>query len=836
MHCCVPFCENTSDNVSTSYGEGKAISFHGFPSEVQLRAAWLRALGKQDNLPDSAVVCSQHFLNNDIYETESGLRKIHMGAIPSTVQVCMICLDTDSKLLLMSYELEEAYEKLIGQPLCDQGNLKHTICVQCTQRLINFSRFRDESLRARALMMDLVQKHEFITRQHMKLINSIKHRLNSNMTKLDPDHCDLHILEHPSEDHQKELEETRLESIMKIEGNDESMMADEDLKMENEDDNNVSDFILDPLKYESSPYQCTLCWEEFVHEHAYMQHLSMHVQQGDGDGEWKTSQVCKPHTAVSCSSAYSSLITENKQADPNTSAHSVQILVAPLSARLATVNEDKESANEATDAVRESNPVFEINTDAFDSQTPDISCKRNINISELTNCVVKLNDVFKDPKKFVNQNILSKDISYHATSQHQIPTTVDVGPVINTVKALQSETDCLKNVNNTQCNNSLENSSNVKERGFICNICEYKCKYQSYLKKHMRTHTGLQPFLCKLCNYRSTRKGNLLTHMRTHTGEKPFLCELCDFKCTTNSRLMSHTRTHTGVKPYSCELCDYRCTDSNSLVRHMRTHTGIKPFLCNLCNYKFTDKSTLVKHMTTHTGEKPFSCNLCDYKCPRNSYLVRHMSTHTGIKPFLCNLCNYKFTDKSTLVKHMTTRTGEKPFSCNLCDYKCARNSYLVRHMRTHTGIKPFLCNLCNYKCTEKSTLVKHMTTHTGEKPFSCKLCDYKCARNCYLVKHTRTHTGIKPYSCELCNYRFTVRSHLVRHMRTHTGIKPFLCNLCNYKSTDKNALVRHMRIHMGEKPYSCKICEYKCAHRTSLLNHNRRTHTATGVKPSSSS
>nr|XP_034838237.1 uncharacterized protein LOC117994430 [Maniola hyperantus] len=243
MRCCVPFCINTSDNVSSSEGELKKISFHGFPSEVQLRAAWLRALGKQETLPDSAVICSQHFTNDDMYETESGLRQIHTGAIPSTVQVCMICLDTDSKLLLMSkYKLEEAYETLTGQPLCDQGNLNHTLCVQCAQRLTNFSRFRDKSLRARALMMGLVEKHELITRRHIKVINRTKHQLKSNMglTTLAPDHCDLHIVEHPSEDQQTELEETGHQVVVKTEGSDDSMSVDADIELINEDDNNVN--------------------------------------------------------------------------------------------------------------------------------------------------------------------------------------------------------------------------------------------------------------------------------------------------------------------------------------------------------------------------------------------------------------------------------------------------------------------------------------------------------------------------------------------------------------------------------------------------------------------
>nr|XP_034837842.1 uncharacterized protein LOC117994074 [Maniola hyperantus] len=408
MQCCVPFCINTSDNISPSEREGKEISFHGLPIEVHLRAAWLRALGQQDDLPDPAVICSQHFLCDDLYKTESGLWQIRTGAIPSTVQVCMICLDTDSKLLLMSkHKLEEAYEKLTGYPLCDQGNLKHTLCVQCAQRLMNFSRFRDKSLRARALMMDLVEKHELITREHIEMINHTKHQLNSNMvlTTLGPDHCDLHILEHPSEDNQKELGETRLEGIVKIEENEESMSADEDMEIKNENDNNVIDFVQDPLKYESVLFQCRLCLDEFVHEHVYMQHImSMHLQNGDGDGECEPSQVWKPHTAVSSSSAHSSLITENRHADPSSSIHAAMTLAVPLAASLATNAKMEESSTEqaGTDVSGQhttltdcSVKLYDIIPEIVDSKrstcgptlvkSPIIVSYANINVPEMVN-------------------------------------------------------------------------------------------------------------------------------------------------------------------------------------------------------------------------------------------------------------------------------------------------------------------------------------------------------------------------------------------------------------------------------------------------------------------
>ncbi|XP_069364173.1 zinc finger protein 271-like isoform X2 [Maniola hyperantus] len=859
-----------------------------FPSEVHLRAAWLRALGKQHNLPDTAVVCSQHFLNDDFYETESGSRQIGTGAIPSTVQVCMICLDTDSKLLLMNkHKLDEAYETLTGHPLCDQGNLKQTLCVQCAQRLINFSRFRDKSLRARALMMDLVEKHELITKRHIKMISRTKHQLKSNMvlTTLGPDHCDLYIVEHPSEDQQTESEETCRQVLVKTEGSDDSMSVDEDIDVVNDDNSDAVNVKDEFITFDDKDIYYSIMLElksldEALYKapktkHSYMQHMSAQLENGDGDGECKKSQVCKPHTAGSPSSSHSSLIAENKQADSSPSARAAQTLVSPLPASLTASNDVKVSPTEVADT--------------------------NFRLKD---CVVKLYDVFskkvvsrrdgKAIRSCVSQNIVCKDISYQAPSQSEVSMTEYVKPITNTVqvvsKTLQSKTDCLKNVINIQC--SLQNSSHTEESRFVCDICrivfeqksllvkhikthaevrrftckvcQYSSKYLSHLNLHMRTHTGIKPFSCRLCDYKCARNSTLVTHMRTHTGIKPFSCRLCDYKCAQNNNLVTHMRTHTGIKPFLCKLCDYKCAQKSHLVRHMRTHTGIKPFLCKLCDYKFAQKSHLVRHMKTHTGIKPFLCKLCDYKFAQKSHLVRHMKTHTGIKPFLCKLCDYKFAlnitlvthmrthtgikpfscklcdykcaRNSSLLRHMTTHAGIKPFSCKLCDYKCARNSSLLRHMRTHTGIKPFSCKLCDYKCARNSSLLRHMRTHTGIKPFSCKLCDYKCARNSSLLRHMRTHTGIKPFSCKLCDYKCARNSSLLRHMRTHTGIKPFSCKLCDYKCARNSSLLRHMRTHTGIKPFSCKLCNYKSAHRSSLKNHMMRTHTATDEKPSSCS
>nr|XP_034838066.1 uncharacterized protein LOC117994282 [Maniola hyperantus] len=609
MRCCVPFCRNTSDNVSE--GTGKEISFHGFPSEAHLRAAWLRALGKQDNLPGSAVVCSQHFLHDDIYETESGLRQLCTGAVPSTVQVCMICLDTDAKLFLMNkHKLDEAYEKLTGHPLCDLGNLKQTLCVQCAQILINFSRFRDKSLRARALMMDLVGKHELISKRHIQMINGTKHQLKSNMvlTKLGPDNCDLHVLEHPAEDKQTELEETGHQVVVKTEGRDDSMSVDEDIDMVNEDDNNadnIKDELVTCNDEDISHYSIMVearAIDEALYKALKMKHMSTNGevyffciwQNGDSDAECDTSQVCKPHTAVSSSSAHSSLITGNKQAGPSPSAYSAQTLVVPLPASLATSNEIKVPSTEEADTT--------------------VSCRYN----KLTDCFVKLYDVFSKKvvpirdgtavRSCLNQNIASEDIRYQAKSHDDVSTREYVQPGPNTVQVIVSKTVQSK----TQC--SLRNSSHTEERGLICDYCQKIFTRKSILVKHIKTHAEIRWFTCKICQYKCKYPSDLKTHMQIHTGDKPFACKVCDYRCTTNCNLVTHMRTHTGIKPFACKLCDYKFTQNGHL----------------LCNYKCTTNSNLVSHMRTHTGDKPYSCKECEYKCAYKSSLRKHnMRVHT---------------------------------------------------------------------------------------------------------------------------------------------------------------------------------------------------------------
>ncbi|XP_052746290.1 oocyte zinc finger protein XlCOF6-like isoform X1 [Bicyclus anynana] len=651
MRCCVPFCENTSDNMSTS--ERTAITFHGLPSEDNLRTAWLRALGTQDHhLPDPAVVCSQHFLDDDFYTTESCVRQIHSNAVPSIVQMCMICLDSDSKLSLMSkHKLEEAYEQLTGLSLCRRGNLKQTLCVMCAQRLINFSRFRDLSLRAHSLLTDSVEQHASNTIQHKELMNCTSAHLKCNLTQttLGANHCDLYI-DHT--DGEESVVGDVATVVVKNENSSDSMSSADNLELAQEDDNHIdnsnnecasddeySDMSIElesrlldeaisqalrrkadhvaatqsSINSESDIFQCEFCFEDFVQELAYKEHMSTHLQSAGGGAACVASQVCEPRAAVSRSC--DSLVLQNKTGsqrlndDPPPSADCAQALVAPLSARLAANNDNKVQATEEAGAIQKSEQILETNIDQLDKRSSQSGTK------PYTDCVVQLYDIFKKPKQAVPDE--KPRVRIHTAA-----------------------------------------------KPYSCQILNYKCAPTSRILKHKMTHRGEKPFSCDICNYKCARKGHLLQHIKTHTGEKSFSCEICKYKCARKSDLLRHIKTHTGEKLYSCDICNYKCVLKSNLLWHIKTHTGEKPFSCEVCNYKCTKKSHLSQHIKTHTGEKPFSCEVCNYKCARKGNLSRHIRTHTGEKPYSCDICNYKCTQKGNLLQHIRTHTGEKPFSC----------------------------------------------------------------------------------------------------------------------------------------------------------------------------
>ena len=108
---------------------------------------------------------------------------------------------------------------------------------------------------------------------------------------------------------------------------------------------------------------------------------------------------------------------------------------------------------------------------------------------------------------------------------------------------------------------------------------------------------------CTQCTKSFPTSDILKYHLRVHS-ERHFRCSLWDKSFKDSSWLRIHIRDHTGEKPFSCTLCPKSFVRHDSLKAHSRTHAWEKPFICTLCQMFFARPGYLKAYSRSHTGEK----------------------------------------------------------------------------------------------------------------------------------------------------------------------------------------------------------------------------------------
>jgi KRAB domain-containing zinc finger protein len=166
-------------------------------------------------------------------------------------------------------------------------------------------------------------------------------------------------------------------------------------------------------------------------------------------------------------------------------------------------------------------------------------------------------------------------------------------------------------------------------------------------------------FSCELCEFVCSKEGYLKIHVhRIH--EKQFRCTAsrnidayrCDFVGRKKRELEEHLTISHKEELFNCSVCNYTSARKADLRRHTeRVHKKITNFECTECNYKTYEKRDLALHINSfHKKEFKLKCKLCDFSCQNFSHLRNHQKTH---QPILhCALCDYECKYPSFLQIH----------------------------------------------------------------------------------------------------------------------------------------------------------------------------------------